>query len=49
MYLDQARRAEERALAVADEREQDALLDSTVLLRILANLPSLNKARPSRH
>ncbi|HET6605031.1 MAG TPA: hypothetical protein VFG62_00070 [Rhodopila sp.] len=39
-YLDQARRAEERAIALMDEAKQDALLDTTISLRVLASLPS---------
>ena len=39
-YLRQAKEAERRAMEIMDQSQQDALLDSTVALRVLASLPS---------
>jgi hypothetical protein len=41
-FLARARQAEERALAQQDTKVQDELLDQTVWLRLLANLPTYN-------
>jgi hypothetical protein len=41
--LDHARRIEKQALGLTDEHKQDILLDVTVSLRVLANLPSYTR------
>jgi hypothetical protein len=43
-YLSEARRAELVACALKDERAQDEILDETVWRRVLASLPSYNRA-----
>ena len=43
--LAEARRMEETALLLDDEDQQDALLDQTVWMRLLANLPSYRQQR----
>jgi hypothetical protein len=42
LYLRRADEVERRASELKNEREQDALLDETVAMRILATLPRFN-------